>query len=623
MKHSPVVIFVSHPEEVSAAEKIIKKDPGNKPVVIASTPEAAVKLLENRIGFIDSDIFYPTVSQIKSWQKQLLKLCQTWHLNPKLCRLLTVDSVNLGKTCELGIHIYLGEIGHSLLTAKNLIKKLQPKLIYVSGGFVETPFRRYQTESFTLEPPALRLVAEKLEIELIPISSQSALTPKIMLVIQQLISSLFFDLRHFFSPRQTPPITEFIFIANHYQLANLLPTLISAKDKIKFIATGKATDEIVDRVKQKGIPFYRFDRFMQFSSRFFNTLKFLSIWFISKSLINKTFSLKDQLIWKLIEPKLWWYFADEFPETAIVIKTADKLLSGKPRGLVTMATSDHFSRAIALTAISKKIPVIELQHGLYRIDIEYPFRSNNYFLVWSSKERNILYQGKAHPNKYPLAGYPWFDQYQHIQTESDSLRRSGRNQIDVGDSDNVILMLATFPKDLDDDRLAVSISPFRYASMVFAAVKKLPGKWKIIFRPHPSCKSEWIKDLAGLKGIHLIYDDRKMPLKQSLAAADLVIANFTTAIVDAILMEKPILVHTFLHVHKKSLRNFPSIGTRVAEYFENSKQLKKLIAKFKKHRFKTDGENKKDFLINYINPTGIPASTQLINYLKKFSPKSK
>lgn len=623
MKHSTVVIFVSRPEEVSAAEEILKKASDHKPAVIASTPEAAVKLLESRIDFIDSDVFYPTTHQIKSWQKKLLKLCLSWHLRPKINRILTVNSVNLGKVCELGIHIYLGEIGHSLLTAKNLIQKLRPKIIYVSDGFIESPFQRYQTESFTLEPLAIRLTAKKLGIEIVGLGQPLSLSPRILLILRQLAASFLSDIRRIFSYRQSPPATDFIFVGNHYQLVNLLPTLTVAKDKIKFIVTGKASPEIIHQVTDRGIAFIPFEKLAIGSYRAFDFLKYLASWLMVKSLLKETLSAVDPLIWKLVEPKLFWYFIEEFPETAGVIRAASVLLSKSPKAIITMATSDHFSRAIALTSLSKKIPVVELQHGLYRIDVEYPFRSNDYFLVWSSKERNILYQGKTHPHKYPLAGYPWFDQYQNIQTESDSLRRSGRNQIDAGDSDNVILMLATFPKDLDDDRLAVSISPFRYASMVFAAVKKLPGKWKVIFRPHPSCKSEWIKDLAGLKGIHLIYDDRKMPLKQSLAAADLVIANFTTAIVDAVIMEKPVLIHTFLHIHKNSLKNFPSIKTRAADYFENSKQLEKLIAKFQKHRFKTDGENKKNFLINYINPTGRPASKQLVNYLKNFSPKPK
>lgn len=623
MKPSTVVIFVSRPEEVSTVKKILQKAPDDKPAIVASTPEAAVKLLENRVNFIDSDVFYPTAPQIKSWQKQLLKLCLSWHLRPKINRILTVNTVNLGKVCELGIHIYLGEIGHSLLTAKNLIQKLRPKIIYASDGFTQSPFRRYQTESFTLEPLALRLVAEKLGVETVKLNQYPPLPPRILLTLRQLASSLVFDSHHLFLSPQPPPETDFLFIGNHYQLINLLPTLNFAKDKIKFIVTGKAAPEIIGRVTSKNIPFIHFDKFLPVCFRFFNTLKYLSAWFILKSRIRKTFSLENPLIWKLIEPKLWWYFVSEFTEAASIIKTADKLLSGNPRALITMATSDHFSRAIALTSLSKKIPVVELQHGLYRIDVEYPFRSNNYFLVWSSKERNILYQGKTHPHKYPLAGYPWFDQYKNIQAESDSLRRSGRNQISAGNLDNVILMLATFPKDLDDDRLAVSTSPFNYASMVFAAVKKLPGKWKVIFRPHPSCKSEWINDLADLKGIHLIYDDRKMPLKQSLAAADLVIANFTTAIVDAVIMERPVLIHTFLHIHKNSLKNFPSIRTRAADYFENSKQLEKLITKSQKYKFKTDSANKKFFLINYINPTGRPASKQLVNYLKNFSPKPK
>lgn len=605
-----MVIFLSRPEEVSTVEKILQKTPDDQPAIIASTPEAAVKLLESRIDFIDSDVFYPTTPQIKSWQKQLLKLCQTWHLHPKLRRLLTVNSVNLGKTCELGIHIYLGEIGHSLLTAKNLIQKLRPKIIYVSDGFIQSPFRRYQTESFTLEPLALRLVAEKLGIELIQVSRPTVLTPKIILVLRQLISSLLFDLRHFFSPRQTPPITEFIFVANHYQLVNLLPTLKFAKDRIKFFVTGKAVPKIIDQVASQGISFYHLDKFLLFSSHFFDSIKFIFAWLNAKSSLKRSFSSIDPLLWKLIEPKLWWYFADEFVETAAVVKTAGKLLSGKPRGLVTMATSDHFSRAIALTAISKQIPVVELQHGLYLTDCEYPFRNNDYFLIWSRSQRKQLYNGDKQIQKYPIAGYPWFDQYRNIKTLKSKENKTFN-----------ILILANFPRDLDDDRFSVSQSPFQFMTKVFTAISRLNVPPKVVFRPHPSCLAKWVIPLSKQFRVALRYDDRSIPLVQSISDCDLVISNFTTAIVDTMFVGRPIFLYTFHNSLKNQVENFDAAKLGAWKTFQSADELKILINEITNDKkFANKMLNgQKMFLRKHVMVKTNFASDQIIKFLENLA----
>lgn len=615
------VIFVSDPKEIIEVKKILTKKSVNQPIVISSTPEASSKLTECNIKFLDSDIFYPNSGQVSHWHHQLLKLCLTWHLNPKINTILNVNYINIGQICELGIHIYLGEIGHSVLTAQNLLNRLRPKLIYVNNGFSESPYRRYQTESLNLESTALNLLADQMNIKTVHLGRRSILSfmPKALMILRQLSSSLIFDFRHFFLKLSTQLNTDFIFIGNHYQLINLLPTLIAAKTKIRFIATGKANTDVADQVEANKVPFFNFAEFMSSTRLFFDSLKFLSSWFIIKSSLKNIFSSPDPIIWKLIEPKMWWYFLNEFAEIANVVRTANNLLTCNPKALITMATSDHFSRAIALSAIKRGVPVIELQHGLYRIDVEYPFRSNSFFLTWSEKERSILHHGETHPEHYPLASYPWFDQYRNIKNSIDSLRKKGRRLFGYDNNDNVIIILATFPHDLDDDRLAVSISPFKYLTMVFEAINKLPDKWKVIFRPHPSSKSEWVKELAVHYGISLFYDNRNLPLKISLAASDIVITNFTTAILDAILMNRPIFIHTLIHIYKKHLENFPSIKSKTVCYFDTSDQLKELILKSQKLKFKINLLGKKYYLKHYVNPTDRPANEQVIDYLLKFT----
>lgn len=610
MKRSGVVIFVSSSEEVSALEKILRKTQEDQPTIIASTPEAAVKLSESRIDFVDSDVFYPATSQIKSWQNRLLKLCQTWHLHPRLKNLLTLNSINLAQVCELGIHIYLGEIGHSLLTAENLIRKLQPQKIYVADDFSESPFRRYQTESFTLEPLTVKLMSEKLEIETVGLSRPLSSSPRILLILRQLASSFLSDIRHIFSSYQPPSDTDFIFVGNHYQLINLLPTLTAAKDKIKFIVTGKASPEIVRQVADQNIAFVPFEKFSIGSHRAFDFLKYLVYWLTAKPLLKKIFSAVDPLIWKLIEPKLFWYFIQEFPETARLIRAAGILLSKSPKAVITMATSDHFSRAIALAAISKQIPVVELQHGLYLTDCEYPFRSNDYFLVWSDAQRKQLHHKNNHIHKYPIAGYPWFDQYRNIKT----LKSQKNKTLNI-------LILANFPRDLDDDRFSVSQSPFQFMTTVFTAISRLNVSPKVVFRPHPSCLAKWVILLSKQFKVSLRYDDRSIPLVQSIFDSDLVIANFTTAIVDTMLVGRPIFLYTFHDSLKSRVENFDATKLGAWKTFQSTDDLKVLIHKITNDKKFADKmlNSQKMFLRKHVMVKIDSGANQIIKFLENLA----
>ena len=207
-----------------------------------------------------------------------------------------------------------------------------------------------------------------------------------------------------------------------------------------------------------------------------------------------------------------------------------------------------------------------MQHGLYLTDVEYPFRDNNYFLVWSKSQRNQLCDGKDNPAKYPIAGYPWFDQYKVIKT----LKNKNINVI-------TILVLANFPRDLDDDRLSVSGTPFQFMIKIFTAISSLEKPIKIIFRPHPSCQAKWVIPLAKHYGITFEYDNRSTPLLQAISKSDFVVANFTTAVVDAMFVGRPILISTFHKLFKPLVDNFDATKLGAWKIFKTTHELETLI----------------------------------------------
>lgn len=596
-----VVIFISRPQEANELEKILKRFLGNKIYLIASTPESQTELTKRKINFIDSSKYYPNRLQISAWKKRVLEIGKHWHRINGLKEKLEFEKVNLGRATELGFHLYLSEVIHSFLTAQNIFDSVLPDVVFCSQNWPESPFRRYQTEILNLESLSLWQMAKFRKTKIVNLTSVSTGENRQMLFLKTLAGSILSSIKNTNYKFPNQPV---VVLGNHYQLKNLEPTLMEfIKDKISFFAVGKTSVLHQNLLKKKGVPFFSFENGI--STR--HIVKFLRIWLKYKPLLKKFFSSLHPLLWDFIEPKLWWYFINELPSLSLIAKNGQALFGDSTKAFITMATADHFSRTLSLIAKSKGITVIELQHGLYLTDVEYPFRDNDYFLVWSKSQRNQLYAGKNYPSKYPIAGYPWFDQYNDIKILND-----------VNINMITILVLANFPRDLDDDRLGASGSPFQFMAKIFTAISSLKKPIKIIFRPHPSCQAKWAIRLAEYYGITLEYDNRSRPLLQTISKSDFVISNFTTAVVDVMFIGKPIFLYTFHNIFKKQVNDFDATKFGAWELFYSSNGLINLINKYYKKTIAVTSmlSAQRKFLHEQVVISPQPAAIQIVNFVR-------
>jgi len=141
----------------------------------------------------------------------------------------------------------------------------------------------------------------------------------------------------------------------------------------------------------------------------------------------------------------------------------------------------------------------------------------------------------------------------------------------------IILVLAVFPTGLA--RINQKISPYQFIEMIFQTVGHLNDSWKIIFRPHPSFKANWVRDKAKQQNVDFYYDSRKLPIEEAITVSDIVIANPTTPILDAMFLKKPVLIYPFHHDLNDTLSKSFLIRSGAAVQFGDMNQLKTLINK--------------------------------------------
>ena len=99
-----------------------------------------------------------------------------------------------------------------------------------------------------------------------------------------------------------------------------------------------------------------------------------------------------------------------------------------------------------------------------------------------------------------------------------------------------------------------------FINLLFDGISSTKNRWTIVIRPHPSYNPEWLTRLPIPQSIKLIVDQRQVPLDQEVAASDIVIANHTTTVLEALIQNKPLLMYLFLNSTVQELKSHPLLS---------------------------------------------------------------
>ncbi len=573
------IFFVSSLNEAKKTQDIIKSLNLNrvKIVIISSSPYANIFYENINILYKDVSTYFPNSIKVRVMFKKLNGIITAWYhkYNKK------AGDNRIFQQIGFSLHNYLGELEHSLATAENIINIEKPDKLYLTKYWSETPFRRYQTENFYLYNLALIKLSKKRGIAILNLENHSFKTLPIHLFLFSrtiFLSSSKISFRQIFRRAKLPALKNLTIMANYYQLENLIPLMDKLKNKsIKFSLIGNADLKQRTILNKKGIDFYAINDLEMITTRLFDIRMFKLInmflfWGRYRKEIRIFFNKFDRNYWDFISPKFLYYCLYDFPLISDLMTNSQKIFGGKDI-LLTMATTDTISHSISYAAKLSQLNVLELQHGMLFTDVDKVHRLNDYYILWGRRARDIITDKRSILGKYPITGFPLFDKYNKIN--SSKLRPIIRKKISIHSKTKVILILAVFPTGLA--RINQNISPFEYIDMIFQTVNNLNGKWKIIFRPHPSFESGWIINMAKKRNIDLYYDNRKFPIEESIAVSDIVIANLTTPILDAMFLKKPVLTFLFHYDLADEISNSFLAKSKATVLFSNQNELRKYI----------------------------------------------
>lgn len=566
--------------------------------IISNNPQTNLFLTGRQLTFKDSGEFFPAGKKLRSHQLKITDVTKQWAKSAGISNLLKYREYQLDDIVSFSLFIYLAEVEHSLLVAQNILKNVNPDVVHVSRRFSESPFRRYQTEELNLENLALESLSRLNHIRVNLLSKKTDFS---LLIKNTLQITAKFIFQNAVNPLAIPPL---VILANYYQLVNLSPFLLKLKaNNLDFTAIGKTDPDQLELLNKSGIPFFPVGSAHTISSSL-QAIRYFYLWHRLKPKIAQLFSSYHPLYWNLIKEKLRYLFTIEFPQITAHLDEAEKIFSDKPKILLTSATNDTFSRCFVAAAVSHKTKVIELQHGLVIFDEEAPFRTNDIHAVWGAPVTKIMNQGNRSRSSLAVIGFPYFDKYKGVKALKHKNIKTP-----------TILILATFP--VAADRLIAKTSPYQFLEIIFKAIKSGYKNWKIVFRPHPSYNAAWVKEIARNLSVNLTFDQRGIPLDQAISSCDVVMSNFTTAMVDAMFIGKPILLYSFADQDSIKLNQHSLITSGAVAMFNTPDELKNLLTKITLDKSFVEKmiAGQKEFLKSYCSANSKTASRMLLNLI--------
>lgn len=594
-------------EAKEATSKINRLPKTDSFSIISNNPQTNLFLADRQLTFKDSGEFFPAGKKLRTRQLKITSIAKFWAKSAGISNLLKYREYQLDDIVSFSLFIYLAEIEHSLLVAENILKNVNPDVVHVSQQWTESPFRRYQTEELNLENIALEGLSRLNHIQVNLLSPKTDISLHIKDTLQiaaKFINPLLQLKTSLRASNGSMTISPLVILANYYQLINLFPFISKLKtDNVDFTAIGKTDPTQLKLLNESGIPFFPIGSTQNASSAI-QTIRYVYLWHKLQHQIMNSFNARHLLYWNLIKEKLRYLFTVEFPQITGYLDQAEEIFSRKPKALLTMATNDTFSRSFVETAIRQKTKVIELQHGLVVFDEEAPFRKNDIHAIWGEPVIKIMNQGNRQHKSFAVTGFPYFDKYKNIKTLKHKKIKTP-----------TILILATFP--VAADRLIATASPYQFMKIIFNAVKSQKGNWKIIFRPHPSCNAAWVQKMAETFSCQLFYDQRSIPIEQAILSCDAIISNFTSAIIDAMFIGKPIFLFPFADDNSLDLDKHPLITSGAVTVFRSSEELENLLTKISQDRVYVDKmkTGQKKFLKSYCSIDGEFSSEKLLTLI--------
>ena len=314
-----------------------------------------------------------------------------------------------------------------------------------------------------------------------------------------------------------------------------------------------------------------------------STTKSMKIFFskydslLKNSQFQNLFTFKGILFWKLIqEVFLSMKFEPYLPYWILLLDSVDNyFLKNKPRSIFLTAETNANTLAYIFAASKHNVKTIRIQQAMIT-EKNMEFIHNNYFsknnslgypipdymLVYGSYAKEILIKNGYPSKKLIEFGNPTFAFLDYIEQID---KKSILNKYTISDKQKIILFTST---KWQNDLMGKDFDPMIWDELLKTYSNK--DEYFIILKPHPGEKISTYENILSnynCNNATIIQDS----LVELLHISDIVISNYSSVIIDACCLNKPIIEIIWDDISENSTLNYHKIGITIPSKIENLK----------------------------------------------------
>ena len=411
--------------------------------------------------------------------------------------------------------------------------------------------------------------------------------------------------------RITKIVKYFIWFANEAlnSLLSILRRKVIKKNKIMFFCKGiKFHDAIVPVIKEiisknseqivvitKGeipgsmkvghlqVQYFNLHSFRNFSyliKLFYQSLKVSEYWSRKIKYLSTTPARAGSLYSGYLLHVLNDWFQNSVYRSIRVLLLSDRILDKfQPAIIVVTDPTDFEAKTLTMMGKTKNVPSFCIQYGAAsKYDSEWKYFKQDYVGVMGEEIAEIMRSHGIPQEKVYIMGSPRFDSY----TANETLRQDLRHRLDILKPDAMIAFMSVPPAEgIGRREGGLTIDEYEYIlSMIYDIPSFLP-ETVLVVKPHPE-ELEYIQVHRKYLEANAHQKDRVRLVQNNSAyevinAADLVITMQSTTGLEAILLNKPLIMINI--TGREDWVNYASSGAayRVASKEELAVAIKELL----------------------------------------------
>jgi UDP-N-acetylglucosamine 2-epimerase len=251
---------------------------------------------------------------------------------------------------------------------------------------------------------------------------------------------------------------------------------------------------------------------------------------MNRSFQNK-FTIDTQPAWEAVKDRFWLYYTVQFPRIIKYIETCRRIFeTERPEAIILKGDGPSSTRTFVRVAKDHQVPSLLIQHG--RTPSGRRLVSiTDHVATWGEYSSEFFKTQGYSDSDITVTGAPHLDELSTHNVDRDAILSS------LGlDPDDAIVTLASQPFNNSDrtelvGSVSQSISSFDNVS--------------VILRPHQREERTLHKETAARLGSRAVVAAEE-PIFDILASSDLVIGTHSTVLLEASLLETPVLTINYL-----------------------------------------------------------------------------